>query len=97
MTSLPAIQDASFAVQTALAPDLATAADYARAEKAPLTRKAYGSDYLLFRAWCGAKGVSALPAAPETVAAFLAAEAEAGVKPSTLGRRLAAVRYIHKL
>jgi site-specific recombinase XerD len=97
MTALPAIQDTSFAVQTALAPDLAAAVDYARAEKAPLTRKAYGSDYRLFRAWCEAKGVASLPAAPETVAAFLAAEAAAGLRPSTLGRRLAAIRYIHKL
>ncbi len=34
---------------------------------------------------------------PETVAAFLAAEANRGTKPSTIGRRLAAIRYAHKL
>jgi site-specific recombinase XerD len=34
---------------------------------------------------------------PTTVAAFLAAEANRGVKPSTIGRRLAAIRYAHKL
>lgn len=39
----------------------------------------------------------ALPASPEAVAAFLAAEANRGVKPSTIGRRLAAIRYAHKL
>jgi hypothetical protein len=38
-----------------------------------------------------------LPVAPVTVAAFLATEAEAGKRPSTLGRRLAAIRYFHKL
>ena len=42
------------------------------------------------------KGVAALPAAPETVAAFLASEAKTA-KPSTLGRRVAAIRYAHKL
>lgn len=74
----------------------ATAVDLAQAEKAASTRKAYGTDFRLFRAWCDAKGVSALAAAPETVAAYLAAESGA-MRPSTLGRRLAAVRYAHKL
>jgi hypothetical protein len=40
---------------------------------------------------------SALPAAPETVAAFLAHEAERRVRPSTIARRVAAIRYAHKL
>jgi hypothetical protein len=31
------------------------------------------------------------------VAGFPAAEAEAGLKPSTIGRRCAAIRYAHKL
>ena len=48
-------------------------------------------------AWCETKRVPALPAAPETVAAFLAAEANRGAKASTIGRRLAAIRYAHKL
>jgi site-specific recombinase XerD len=81
----------------ALGPDLAAAIDLAKAEKAPSTRKAYGTDFRLFKAWCDGKGVSSLPASPETVAAFLAAEAGAGVKPSTLSRRVAAIRYAHKL
>jgi site-specific recombinase XerC len=38
-----------------------------------------------------------LPASPETVAAFLAAETGHGTKPSTLARRVAAIRYAHKL
>jgi integrase len=42
-------------------------------------------------------GVCSLPAAPQTVAGFLAAEAEAGRKPATIGRRGAAIRYAHKL
>jgi site-specific recombinase XerD len=81
----------------ALAPDLAAAVGYAKAEKAPATRKAYGTDVRLFGAWCDAKGVAALPALAETVAAYLASEAGAGVKPSTIGRRAAAIRYAHKL
>jgi site-specific recombinase XerD len=50
----------------------------------------------LFKVYCDAKGVSALPATPETVAAYLAAEAKTA-KPSTIGRRVAAIRYAHKL
>ena len=81
----------------ALAPDLAAAIGYAKAEKAPATRKAYGTDFRLFAAWCSAKGAASLPALPETVAAYLASEAGAGIKPSTVGRRAAAIRYAHKL
>jgi site-specific recombinase XerD len=80
----------------ALGPEFATAIDLAQAEKAASTRKAYGTDFRLFRAWCEAKSVSALPAAAETVAAYLAAEARTA-KSSTLGRRVAAIRYAHRL
>jgi len=97
MTTLPVIQDAACFVPAALAPDLAAAVNYAKAEKAPATRKAYATDFRLFKEWCDGKGAQSLPAAAETVAAFLAAEAEAGVRPSTLGRRVAAIRYAHKL
>jgi site-specific recombinase XerD len=98
MTTLPVIQNpAVYSVPAALAPDLAAAVNYAKAEKSPATRKAYATDFRLFKQWCDGKGAAALPAAPETVAAFLAAEAEAGVRPSTLGRRVAAIRYAHKL
>jgi site-specific recombinase XerD len=81
----------------ALGPDLTAAVDLARAEKALSTRKAYGTDFRLFKTWCDAKGVSSLPASPETVAAFLAAETGNGTKPSTLARRVAAIRFAHKL
>ena len=76
--------------------DFATAIDLAKAEKAASTRKAYGTDFRLFKAYCDAKGVSALPASPATVAAYIAAEAKTA-KPSTIGRRVAAIRYAHKL
>jgi site-specific recombinase XerC len=80
-----------------LGPELQEAAGYARAEKSAATRRAYRSDFDLFRAWCETKRAPALPAAAQTVAAFLAAEANRGAKPSTIGRRLAAIRYAHKL
>jgi site-specific recombinase XerD len=80
-----------------LAPDLTRAAEWAREEKAAATRRAYRSDFRIFDAWCRSRGVSALPAIPETVAAFLAHDVETGTRPSTLGRRVAAIRYAHKL
>ena len=80
----------------ALGPDLTAAVDLAKAEKAASTRKAYATDFRLFKAWCDGKGVPALPASPETVAAFLASKSKT-TKPSTLGRRVAAIRYAHKL
>jgi site-specific recombinase XerD len=80
-----------------LAPELENARDYARAEKSPATRRAYRSDFEIFRCWCEGKHVRALPAAPQVVAAFLAAEVSRGSKVSTIGRRLAAIRYAHKL
>src|SRR3954463_5682538 len=80
-----------------LAPELDDAVTYARAEKSAATRRAYHSDFSIFRAWCKSKSADPLPATPETVAAFLAAEANRGTRVSTIGRRLAAIRYAHKL
>jgi hypothetical protein len=38
-----------------LGPDLVAAIDLAKAEKAVSTRKAYGTDFRLFRQWCEAR------------------------------------------
>jgi site-specific recombinase XerD len=89
--------DVCEAVPALPAADLEAAKDFARAAKAPATRRAYQTDFAQFTAWCGERHVSALPAVPETVAAFLAAEAARGIKPSSIGRRVAAIRYAHKL
>jgi len=88
--------------QTALLPslpveDIERAADFARLDKSPATRAAYRSDFRIFTTWCTARGVCPLPASAETVAGFLAAQAEAGHAASTISRRGAAIRYAHKL
>jgi integrase len=49
----------------------------------------------MFLAWCRGVDRVALPADPATVALFLAAQAKLGIAPSTLGRRLAAIRLMH--
>ncbi|MDO8875196.1 MAG: tyrosine-type recombinase/integrase [Pseudolabrys sp.] len=75
--------------------DLDRAADYARAEKSQPTQKAYWSDFKHFGLWAQRRGLALLPAAPATVAAYLASEAERGAKVSTIGRRCAAIRWVH--
>nr|WP_277923359.1 site-specific integrase [Sphingomonas sp. CARO-RG-8B-R24-01] len=69
---------------------------YAAASRAASTRRAYLSDWSIFTAWCDSRGIEPLPARPAAVATFLAAEAEAGVKTATIGRRLAAIGYMHR-
>jgi site-specific recombinase XerD len=71
------------------------AASFAKEQHAQATRKAYRTDFGLFEAWCVSRGIAAIPALPGTVATFLAAQAGDGVKPSTLSRRLASIRYVH--
>lgn len=73
----------------------AAAADYARDSRATSTWRAYESDWRIFRAWCASVACAALPAEPSTVAIFLASEAKRGIAPSTLSRRLAAIRLMH--
>lgn len=96
MDQLPAVADTSN-LPALMAPELAAAVGFAQAEKATATRRAYKTDFRLFREWCEGKRAMALPALPETVAAYLAHGASGGAKASTLGRRVAAIRYAHKL
>src|SRR5215469_5845529 len=73
------------------------AAQYRRASRAENTRRAYRAGVARFTEWCAAHGRTALPASPETVAAFLAAEARAELAVNTLRLRHAAIRYMHLL
>jgi site-specific recombinase XerD len=73
------------------------AAQYRRASRSENTRRAYRSAVARFCDWCAEHGRTALPAAPETLAAFLAAEARAELAVNTLRLRHAAIRYLHLL
>ena len=75
----------------------AAAADYRRAARAENTRRAYRAAVARFTEWCAAHRQTALPASPDTVAAFLAAEAGRGLAVNTLRLRHAALRYLHLL
>lgn len=69
---------------------------YAASALAPSTRKAYEHDWRVFATWCAERGLIAIPAEPATVAAFLAAEADRGFRPVTVGRRAAAIAAAHR-
>ena len=62
---------------------------------APATRRAYESGWRSFEAWCAAERYRAFPAAPETVAAYLAHRADAGRSISTLKIDRAGIRHFH--
>jgi site-specific recombinase XerD len=96
LTVLPTAPSAAIGFN-GIGPELEDALDFARAEKSTATRRAYRSDFEIFRTWCERKGLSPLPAHPESVAAFLAAQAKRGVRASTIGRRLAAIGCAHKM
>lgn len=78
-----------------MAEEIEAARDYAAASRSEATRRAYLSDWNIFTAWCARRGLPSLPAAPAAVPTFLASEAKSGVKTSTIGRRLAAIGYMH--
>ena len=75
---------------------LAAARDYAAGAYAEATRRAYRADWADFLGFCRAAGFSPLPAAPQTVAAYLASMA-ASHAASTIARRLAAIGQAHHL
>lgn len=69
--------------------------DYLNQQLAPSTVRAYRSDWQQFQTWCAARQREALPATPETIALFLASQADDGLSVSSLERRLAAIRLAH--
>ena len=91
-----------------LAADAEAARRFAQAARSDATLRAYRSDWADFAAWCDDRQLVAMPAAPETVALYIASRAEAGpadergrptapLKVTTLSRRLAAISQAHKL
>ncbi len=80
-----------------LAPDvLGTLRHYARRSRAGSTQRAYASQWRAFDRWCMAHGCQTLPAAPISVAAYLAQRARAKAALATLNVSLAAIAFAHK-
>lgn len=74
---------------------IARARAFAAASKAASTQRAIGSDWSDFDGWCQEHRLSALPAAPETVALYLTDRAST-LAPQTLTRRLTAITQAHR-
>lgn len=74
---------------------LALALSYIEQADAPGTRRVYASDWRHFNGWALEAGFEPLPAAPSTVAAYLASQA--GLYAiATMRRRLAAIARVHR-
>jgi site-specific recombinase XerD len=71
--------------------------DFLRESRAPNTRRAYRAAVAAFAAFAEASGRSAIPAASETVAAYLSHQANEGRRCSTVSLHAAAVSYAHRV
>ncbi len=68
------------------------------ASKSPSTQRAYAGDWLAFTTWCKLRQRQAMPASPETVAAYLAApENVERLTVATLRRHLATISKAHQV
>lgn len=94
MSTLPVVIISTLPAQ--LRQSFERAAGYANQSKSRGTQKSYAADWKRFVRWCITKGLASLPATPAAVACFLADEAATGMRPSTINRRAAAIRYYHR-
>jgi site-specific recombinase XerD len=77
-----------------VSPNVAVYLDAAHADS---TVKAYDSDMAEFVRWCITESLSPLPAAPATVAEYLAELASgAGARKTTVARRLTSINHAHR-
>jgi site-specific recombinase XerD len=75
---------------------VARANGYAEDVRARATRRAYLTDFRSFEGWCAGHALPSMPAAPATVAVYLAALAGQGRRASTIGRALAGIADAHR-
>jgi site-specific recombinase XerD len=83
-------------MSTELVDPMASVRTYLEAGQSSNTKRAYKSDWAHFSAWCDTVNLNSMPAAPIDVARYLAQLADSGLTASTIERRVAAIRSIHK-
>lgn len=71
------------------------ARQYAERDLAPRTLREYAKLFRDFAAWCGAHGLSPLPASAATLTRYVTERAASGVRPSSLQVLIAAVAREH--
>jgi integrase len=81
----------------ALASITERAKEYAHAAKADETKRGYASDLRSFLAFCADHGLGSAPAAPQSVALYLAHLAEHGKAVATIRRHAVSIAVAHKL
>jgi site-specific recombinase XerD len=69
---------------------------YAQHAQAPNTTRAYAADWRAFTDWTQQRELRALPADPQTVALYLTAIAQDGLRLATVRRRAAAIGREHR-
>lgn len=94
MMNTPAIY--APALPAAAIQSLAVWAAAAKDALADNTQRAYRADSAAFANWCRDQGIANLPAAPETVAAFLKIESSAGKAVATVRRRASSIGRMHQ-
>jgi hypothetical protein len=68
---------------------------FAQQKRATSIHDGYEADFRLFEAWCGENGLAFPAGGAVHRCDYIAIEAQRGIRPSTLERRLAAIRYTH--
>lgn len=76
--------------------DAVRIAEALQASHADSTRVTYATNWRTWQRWCTARGVSALPADPVALAAFLVERANNGIAVATLDLACVAIRYVHR-
>lgn len=79
-----------------VAPLLESAVGYAADARSPRTRRAYTYQLARFETWCGELGLASLPAAPATLALYLAACADGGLRPASIAQAMSAITSAHR-
>jgi site-specific recombinase XerD len=69
---------------------------FIRASRAANTLRGYRADWSDFCDWCAVSGLESMPAAPETVAAYIATVADRGLKAGSVQRRVSAIAAMHQ-
>ncbi len=88
---------ASIEIAAGLAQGKARASRYAAASRSANTRRTYETQWRAFTAWCGVRGLEAMPAAGSTVAIYLAELADRGRATAGISVVLTAISQGHKL
>lgn len=94
--SLAATKSAPGCYLSTLATLMESAIGYAADARSPRTRRAYKYQLDRFASWCAEVGLDDHPAAPGTVALYITACADSGLRPATIAQTMSAITSAHR-